>query len=171
MACIILEELEAPRRHRSIPVSFGNLTKVTDIMLQDNNFTGQIPSSLSNLKYLNFIDLSYNKFEGSIPVSFGNLTRVTDIMLQYNNFTDQIPSSLSNLKDLTFIDFSHNNFGGFGGKIPFLTNLTKLTTVDLSYNQLTSEMQVCEIEIRAIIDGTTPLDFTRHGSSDFAQIQ
>uniref|UniRef100_A0A7N2M8R7 Leucine-rich repeat-containing N-terminal plant-type domain-containing protein n=1 Tax=Quercus lobata TaxID=97700 RepID=A0A7N2M8R7_QUELO len=128
----------------SIPVSFGNLTKVTDIMLQYNNFTGQIPSSLSNLKYLNVIDLSCNKFEGSIPVSLGNLTKVTEITLQYNNFTGHIPSSLSNLKDLTFINFSHNNFGGFGGKIPFLTNLTKLSTVDLSYNQLTSQM--CEFQ-------------------------
>ncbi|XP_030928393.1 receptor-like protein 6 [Quercus lobata] len=128
----------------SIPVSFGNLTKVTDIKLQYNNFTGQIPSSLSNLKYLNVIDLSYNKFEGSIPVSLGNLTKVTEITLQYNNFTGHIPSSLSNLKDLTFINFSHNNFGGFGGKIPFLTNLTKLSTVDLSYNQLTSQM--CEFQ-------------------------
>ncbi|XP_030958040.1 receptor-like protein 33 [Quercus lobata] len=113
-------------------------------MLQYNNFTGQIPSSLSNLKYLNVIDLSYNKFEGSIPVSLGNLTKVTKIMLQYNNFTGHIPSSLSNPKDLTFINFSHNNFGGFGGKIPFLTNLTKLSTVDLSYNQLTSQM--CEFQ-------------------------
>ncbi|KAL0000616.1 hypothetical protein SO802_014397 [Lithocarpus litseifolius] len=124
----------------SIPVSFGNLTKVTNIMLQYNNITGQIPSSLSNLKYLNVIDLSYNKFEGSIPMSLGNLTKATKITLQYNNFTGHIPSSLSNLKDLTFIDFSHNNFRGFGGRIPFLTELTKLTEVDLSYNQLTSQI-------------------------------
>ncbi|KAL4618733.1 hypothetical protein ACB092_06G032400 [Castanea dentata] len=124
----------------SIPVSFGNLTKVTNIMLQHNNFTGYIPSSLSHLKDLNLVDLSYNKFEGSIPVSLGNLTKVIGITLQYNNFTGHIPSSLSNLKDLTFINFSHNNFGGFGGKIPFLTNLTKLSAVDLSYNQLTSQI-------------------------------
>ncbi|KAF3949035.1 hypothetical protein CMV_025038, partial [Castanea mollissima] len=128
----------------SILMSLGNLTKVTNIMLQHNNFTGYIPSSLSHLKDLNLVDLSYNKFEGSIPVSFGNLTKVTTIMLQYNNFTSHIPSSLSNLKDLTFIDFSHNNFGGFGGKISFLTNLTKLIEVDLSYNQLTSQM--CEFQ-------------------------
>ncbi|KAM3696224.1 hypothetical protein ACJW31_06G022000 [Castanea mollissima] len=128
----------------SIPMSLGNLTKITDIMLQYNNFTGYIPSSLSHLKDLNLVDLSYNKFDGSIPVSFGNLTKVTRIMLQYNNFTSHIPSSLSNLKDLTFIDFSHNNFGGFGGKISFLTNLTKLIEVDLSYNQLTSQM--CEFQ-------------------------
>ncbi|KAM3744047.1 hypothetical protein ACB098_06G022300 [Castanea mollissima] len=128
----------------SILMSLGNLTKVTNIMLQQNNFTGYIPSSLSHLKDLNLVDLSYNKFEGSIPVSFGNLTKVTTIMLQYNNFSSRIPSSLSNLKDLTFIDFSHNNFGGFGGKISFLTNLTKLIEVDLSYNQLTSQM--CEFQ-------------------------
>jgi Leucine-rich repeat (LRR) protein len=36
------------------------------------------------------------------------------------------------------IDLSYNNFGG---RIPdFLTNLTKLTQVDLSYNQLTSQI-------------------------------
>ena len=54
-------------------MSLGNLTKVTDIMLHDNNFTGQIPSSLSNLKYLNVIDLSYNKFEGRTLDFFTNL--------------------------------------------------------------------------------------------------
>ena len=73
-------------------------------------------------------------------MSLGNLTKVTEIMLQYNNFTGHIPSSLSNLKDLTSIDFSHNNFRGFGGRIPFLTELTKLIEVDLSYNQLTSQI-------------------------------
>ncbi|KAL0000622.1 hypothetical protein SO802_014403 [Lithocarpus litseifolius] len=93
-----------------IPVSFGNLTKVTQIILSHNYFTGQIPSSLSNMKYLNFINLSYNKFEGSMPISFGNLTKVTDIMLQYNNITGQILSSLSNLKYLNVIDLSYNKF-------------------------------------------------------------
>ena len=46
-------------------MSLGNLTKVTDIRLQYNNFTGYIPSSLSHLKDLNLVDLSYNKFEGT----------------------------------------------------------------------------------------------------------
>jgi Leucine-rich repeat (LRR) protein len=110
--------------------------------LSYNNFTGQIPSSLSNLKDLTIIDFSYNNFGGRIPDFLTNLTKLTEVYLSSNNFTGQIPSSLSNLKDLTIIDFSYNNFGG---RIPdFLTNLTKLTKADLSYNQLSS--QICDFQ-------------------------
>ncbi|KAK7825681.1 receptor-like protein 33 [Quercus suber] len=103
-----------------------------------NHFSGEIPTSLSNLKDLSCMFLHQNNLNGSLPESFGNLTKVTQIFLKSNKFTGQIPLSLSNLEDLSFVDLSYNNFGG---EIPnFLSNLTKLTEVYLSYNQLTSQI-------------------------------
>ena len=65
-------------------MSLGNLTKVTDIGLQYNNFTGYIPSSLSHLKDLNLVDLSYNKFEGTTLDFFTSLTKLAKVYLFYN---------------------------------------------------------------------------------------
>ena len=62
-------------------MSLGNLTKVTDIRLQYNNFTGYIPSSLSYLKDLNIIDLSDNKFQGRLLDFFTSLTKLAKVYL------------------------------------------------------------------------------------------
>ena len=102
----------------------GNLTRVTTIFLKNNNFTGQIPSSLSFLKDLTLIDLSYNFLT--------NLTKLTQASLSYNQLTGQIcefqlsnslelnnnrlygyiPQSISNLLNLTKLDISSNNLSG-----------------------------------------------------------
>ena len=47
-------------------MGLGNLTRVTELSLRNNNFTGQIPSSLSNLKTLSYLGLSQNHLSGKI---------------------------------------------------------------------------------------------------------
>ncbi|XP_016903706.2 receptor-like protein EIX2 [Cucumis melo] len=68
-----------------------------------------IDSSLLELKYLNYLDLSGNHF----------------------NYT-QIPSFLGSMEELTYLNLS---FALFSGKLPpHLGNLTKLAVLDLSFN-------------------------------------
>nr|XP_023894420.1 receptor-like protein Cf-9 homolog [Quercus suber] len=121
----------------SIPAWLGNLTQLIDLDLSINNFSGEMPSSISNLFVLSYFDLRSNNIQGALPIWLGNLTRVTEIFFGTKNFTSQIPSSLSNLKNLTFLGLRYNNIGG---RIPnCFANLTKLTAIHLSYNQLTGQ--------------------------------
>ncbi|KAK4598683.1 hypothetical protein RGQ29_015940 [Quercus rubra] len=63
------------------------------------------------------IDLSNNQFYGEIPDSMGNLKALIVLNLSSNNFTSHIPSSLGNLIELESLDLSRNSL--FGGQ--FLT--------------------------------------------------
>ncbi|CAI7728937.1 unnamed protein product [Closterium sp. NIES-54] len=62
--------------------------------------TGELHSSLGNLKYLQALYARENALEGSIPATLGSLSRLTIIQLGGNKLTDSIPSSFSNLLNL-----------------------------------------------------------------------
>lgn len=79
-----------PRSNWSSPLVF--------LTLAFTSFSGELPSSIGNLKSLQRLDLQYSNFTGSIPIALGNLKRITYIDLQFNNFTGLVPSSFSNLK-------------------------------------------------------------------------
>ncbi|XP_050248547.1 receptor-like protein 9DC1 [Quercus robur] len=95
-----------------LPNSIDNLKFLKHLGLSQCNFNGLIPASFGNLTQITELDLSGNNFVGSIPESFGNLRKVTYCYLSSNSFIGHIPSSLSNLKDLTFLDLGGNNFEG-----------------------------------------------------------
>ncbi|KAL6636520.1 hypothetical protein ACP70R_024092 [Stipagrostis hirtigluma subsp. patula] len=50
-----------------IPSAIGNLTELNEIVLQDNNFTGPIPESLSALKHLMYLSVNCNPFLTNEP--------------------------------------------------------------------------------------------------------
>lgn len=63
------------------PISFFYLTHDcvfgSGINLYNNQFTGQLPDSLGNLKNLERFSAAVNLFEGSVPESFGGLSSLT----------------------------------------------------------------------------------------------
>ncbi|KAL7256953.1 hypothetical protein ACSBR1_010818 [Camellia fascicularis] len=50
------------------------LPKLEFLRLSENEFDGQIPTTLGECRELQIISLSYNKFSGFIPKTIGNLT-------------------------------------------------------------------------------------------------
>jgi Leucine-rich repeat (LRR) protein len=75
-------------------------------------FSGELPKSIGNLKFLSYLGLSSCNFSKSLPPTLGNLTQLTFFDLSYNNFSGEIPSSLSNLKALDYFDLHSNNLSG-----------------------------------------------------------
>ncbi|GLT57846.1 hypothetical protein SLA2020_307900 [Shorea laevis] len=86
------------------------------------------------LTIFNLLDLSNNQFQGQIPEAMGNLKQLQLLNLSRNNLMGQIPSFLAKLSLLESLDLSGNKLRG---EIPSqLTNLTFLSFLNLSYNQL-----------------------------------
>jgi len=114
----------------------SNLTQLKYLALAYNEFSGEIPLSLS--KHLTYIYLSYNNFTGPIPQCMANISQLNYLDLGSNNFIGEIPSSLFDLQHLIHIDLSYNNFDG---EIPNLFGkLSKLEVLDLSINNLVGQL-------------------------------
>nr|XP_048330712.1 receptor-like protein 6 [Ziziphus jujuba var. spinosa] len=115
-----------------LPNSIGNLKFLNFLNLEMCSFSGIVPSSLGNLTELTYLDLTHNNFKGQLPYTVGNLAKLTEILLWANEFSGELPSSLGNLKRSKILDVGRNSFSG---QIPLsLRNLTQLEVLKLSTN-------------------------------------
>jgi Leucine-rich repeat (LRR) protein len=105
------------------------LSNLETFRLDDNYFTGRLPSGLSLLSSLSEFSASGNQLEGSFPWTHLASAPLTRVEMSKNQFTgDFLPtsSSLSLSSSLAVLDFSSNNFG--------VSNAT--TTIPESIGQL-----------------------------------
>lgn len=100
--------LRSNRLDGTLPSDLLSLPSLRYVFLQNNNFSGSIPSSLS--PRLTFLDLSFNSLTGEIPDTFQNLTRLTRLNLQNNSLTGSIPDL--NLPGLRLLNLSYNHLNG-----------------------------------------------------------
>ncbi|XP_024934703.1 receptor-like protein 33 [Ziziphus jujuba] len=91
------------------------LTVFTSIDFSSNQFCGEIPIELGQLKSLYVLNLSKNALGGQILSSLGNLQQLESLDFSNNSLNGAIPTSLTNLNFLSFLNFSHNQLSG---KIP-----------------------------------------------------
>ncbi|XP_022145138.1 receptor like protein 30-like [Momordica charantia] len=120
-----------------LPMS--NWSKSLEILdLVSTNFSGEIPYSIGNAKFLRYLDLSFCNFTGGVPESIGNLTQLNTIHLSENKFNGQFPNSWNNLQKLTNIEIQTNSFMG---SLPnSLFNLTLLSHLTASSNFFSSPL-------------------------------
>ncbi|XP_021907218.1 probable LRR receptor-like serine/threonine-protein kinase At1g67720 [Carica papaya] len=88
--------------------SIVNMTALMGIWLGNNNLSGSLPV-LGSLKMLEALHLEDNQFSGQIPSSIGDMQSLRELFLQNNNLTGPIPSSLIGKPGLDF-RFSGNPF-------------------------------------------------------------
>ncbi|HEY3402416.1 MAG TPA: RHS repeat-associated core domain-containing protein [Ohtaekwangia sp.] len=106
-----------------ITIANGDVTKINYNL---NNLTGFIPSTIGNLKKLDYFRALNNHITGKIPVSICTLTDLTLLQLGFNELTGQIPSAIGNLTKLTWLGLYENH--NLSGSLPSsFYNLTKLT--------------------------------------------
>ena len=69
-----------------------------------NNFDGEIPKSLGNLRSLKSLNLSHNKIFGNIPTSLGNLSHLEWLDLSSNYLSGKIPTQLTEIMLLSTLN-------------------------------------------------------------------
>uniref|UniRef100_A0A6P3YT83 non-specific serine/threonine protein kinase n=1 Tax=Ziziphus jujuba TaxID=326968 RepID=A0A6P3YT83_ZIZJJ len=67
--------------------------RIISLNLSSSGLTGEIPPSVSNLKMIQILDLSNNKFTGSLP-DFSQLTNLTVLNLENNILIGSVPAGL-----------------------------------------------------------------------------
>ncbi|GLJ25239.1 hypothetical protein SUGI_0483140 [Cryptomeria japonica] len=123
----------------SIPPQVGELRRLKYLSLSECGFTGQIPREIGNMSTLKFLDLSRN--DGLQSSKLGdwitNLRGLEYLDLSYNNLTmagDTLLGSIARLTNLTKIYIFSC---GLSGEIPpSFANLSRLQSLELSGNSL-----------------------------------
>ncbi|QCE11876.1 LRR receptor-like serine/threonine-protein kinase FLS2 [Vigna unguiculata] len=107
------------------------LTNMRRIDVSNNNITGQIPSNISSiLPNLQFLNLSINHIQGSIPVGFGQMSLLDTLDLSDNYLSGEIPKNISGDGSvLKYLKLSHNKLDG-----PIFPNLKYLEELYLDDN-------------------------------------
>ena len=65
----------------------GSLTSLTQLSLDVNQLTGEIPVELGSLTNLELLDLSSSQLTGAIPAELGSLTNLRRLYLEGNQLT------------------------------------------------------------------------------------
>jgi Leucine-rich repeat (LRR) protein len=102
--------------------------------LNNNNFSGHIPASLSCLRSLAELDLGSNWFDRPIPAQLGNLSGLINLRLYNNNLVGHIPHHLTRLPRIQHFDLGSNyltNPSGYRGFSPMPT--IKIMSLYLNY--------------------------------------
>ncbi|KAI7726879.1 hypothetical protein M8C21_003327 [Ambrosia artemisiifolia] len=118
------------------PVSphIGNLSFLTTLQLQDNQFQGVIPGTITNLLRLRVLNISSNSIQGTIP---GNISRCIELRVvdfMQNKLSGSIPEDLTLLVNLQTLNLAGNQL--YGSIPPSIGNLSSLLTLRLGTNTL-----------------------------------
>uniref|UniRef100_A0A0D3HN52 non-specific serine/threonine protein kinase n=1 Tax=Oryza barthii TaxID=65489 RepID=A0A0D3HN52_9ORYZ len=110
-------------------------SKLQELSLRGNQFTGILPNWLGQLTSLVILDLSMNNITGPLPGIFGKFTDLRDLNLAGDQLTGHLPSQISMLSNLTRLDLSNNILDGLITDEHFV-GLKGLEYIDLSHNKL-----------------------------------
>ena len=121
-----------------------SIENTTELNLNENQLTGEIPPEIGNLSNLEKLYLSNNQLTGSIPLEIGNLTNLTELYLGYNRIGGEIPPEIGNLTNLTSLWLYNNQLTGIIPEtICELTNLNwSPDFIDWDYSYLYNN-QLC----------------------------
>ncbi|XP_004301719.1 PREDICTED: LRR receptor-like serine/threonine-protein kinase GSO1-like [Fragaria vesca subsp. vesca] len=109
---------------------------VITLDLSFNFLRGEIHPSLLELRYLEYLDLSFNDFGGMmIPVFIGSLSQLKELKLGRANFSGHVPPQLGNLSNLHTLDLS-NNENVSSENVEWLSHLSSLRYLNMSWVNL-----------------------------------
>ncbi|KAJ0970258.1 hypothetical protein J5N97_023135 [Dioscorea zingiberensis] len=113
----------------------GGLTSIAVIALGNNNLSGNIPSSIGTLIWLQALHLGNNSINGTLPQELKSCTRLETLDVGENRLAGEIPTWIGeSLPNLRILRLRSNMFHGFIP--PQISLLTSLQILDLADNGL-----------------------------------
>ena len=103
--------------------------RVTQINLNRNELSGEIPPEIQYFPELQLLRLDYNELEGEVPPEIGKLTELRRMDIDGNEFTGRIPPEIGNLTKLEELWMGGSSMSG--PIPPEIGNLTKLEDLHL----------------------------------------
>lgn len=151
--CCKWEGVECNNRTRHVSkLNLRNPYHSLDVGLGDDDPTaaykrscvgGKINSSLAKLKFLSYLDLSMNNFEGIlIPDFLGEISNLRCLNLSFASFSGEVPSNLGQLSRLQYLDLYADSYLGVSSgelraeSLNWLSGLSSLTHLNLGYVKL-----------------------------------
>ncbi|KAI5557388.1 hypothetical protein BDE02_18G100400 [Populus trichocarpa] len=129
-------DISRNRIHNQIPTEIGAcFPRLVFLNLSRNDFSGSIPSSISNMSLLEVLDLSNNGLSGNIPEQLvENCLSLGVLVLSNNYFKGQLFWKNFNLKYSTKLILGGNQLTGI--LLNSLSNGSHLKALDVSLNNL-----------------------------------
>ncbi|CAM8981035.1 unnamed protein product [Rhodiola kirilowii] len=156
-----------------IPESIGELKRLSRLDIGQCNFHGPIPGQLWKLNNLVYIDLSFNRLNGSLQLfaplvkltvlflpnnlltgsitttNWTELVQLENLDIRNNSFSGRIPTSLFGMKSLKKLVLSHNRFDGLEN-VETDVSPSVLDTLDLGSNNLQGPFPTFIFRLREI---------------------
>ncbi|KAJ6424304.1 hypothetical protein OIU84_025152 [Salix udensis] len=123
----------------SYPLALANLTKLKELRLSSNNFSGRIPDFIQSWKQLDKLEIQAGGFSGPIPSNISLLTGITELRISNLLGDGSGFPNIEPIKGMTYLMLSNCNLSG--SFPPYLTTMTRLKTLDLSFNRLKDILQ------------------------------
>lgn len=122
----------------TIPTSLWNLNDLLCLNLSSNSFTGHHPPAVQNFRVITQLDLSWNQLSGDVLSTLSSAQSLVYFSLAQNRFQGDILESLGSIMSLEFLDLSHNNLSG---RLPkSVEKLEYMKYFDVSFNRLEGEI-------------------------------
>ncbi|RWR96264.1 Protein kinase domain-containing protein [Cinnamomum micranthum f. kanehirae] len=132
-SAVFLEGIE-----KLLPTSLANLTRLTQFMISDNNFTGRIPDFIKNWTELDKLAIQGTGLQGPIPSGISSLVKLTDLRISDINGTASPFPKLDNMIGIRILILRNCNLTG---SIPeYIWKMERLKTLDLSFNMLEGQL-------------------------------
>ncbi|XP_057249528.1 leucine-rich repeat receptor protein kinase HPCA1 [Beta vulgaris subsp. vulgaris] len=120
------------------PSLFSSDLNVIHVIFDNNNLTGNIPSTLGLVTTLEALRLDRNSLDGDLPANLNNLTNVHELVLSNNNLSGPLPD-LTSMSNLIYVDLSNNSFAAT--EVPeWFSTLQALTTLMMERTGLVGQI-------------------------------
>ncbi|CAL0304922.1 unnamed protein product [Lupinus luteus] len=115
-----------------LPLEIFNLTSLQNLDISRNNFSGHFPGGISRLQNLVVFDALSNSFSGPLPAEFSELEYLKVLNLAGSYFKGPIPSEYGFFRSLEFLHLAGNFLSG--NIPPELGNLKTMIHMEIGYN-------------------------------------